>query len=99
MDQTERDALVNNLRSLAADSAMPATLELAAEEIERLRNIWMEFVVNDHCGLCENTGRLHVHHTILAKSAHESDEHIQIGPLPCICPNGRVIRAEAEGAQ
>ena len=34
---TERDALINNLRSLAASSAMPATLELAAKEIERLR--------------------------------------------------------------
>lgn len=46
---------------------------------------WCEFLVDDHCGLCGNTGVIHV------SSRTPANKLLHLTAY-CICPNGRTLK-------
>ncbi len=53
--------------------------------------LWLEFVNKDHCGLCGNHG------TVNTCGNTRTPAGLEVGvKRPCICPNGRSVRAALE---
>jgi hypothetical protein len=57
-------------------------------------NLWFEFVRDNHCGLCGNSGRITT--SIFTPTGHLTG----VSFAPCICPNGRAMKkADANAAR
>lgn len=62
---------------------------------QRQDELWKEFLATGlvHCGLCGDTGL--VSHGVISRSGFT----VSIKDRPCICPNGRAIKAQREAAK
>ncbi len=53
--------------------------------------LWQEFAVEGHCAICGNSGLINsVAHTSAGK-------RLELKDAPCICPNGRQLKAQRDG--
>jgi hypothetical protein len=56
----------------------------------QMANFWLsEFVVDGHCGLCGNTGRISTTGRAITPAGFHCGAN-----FACICPNGRAIRRQ-----
>ena len=70
--------------------------EALQDRIYELEKLSDEFLVEasgrKFCGLCRNTGKLHLHATFAALTPRDADQEVEVDGVPCICPFGRAIK-------
>lgn len=53
--------------------------------------LYEEFIVDNHCGLCGNSGLINI------ITYTKTYKKLELNNAPCICPNGRQLKAQRDG--